>query len=53
MHILENSQLLPPTFMGKGVGFVGRQFDYTTRADLYHMVSIRALHNDFFKMYTK
>lgn len=40
-----------PTFMGKGVGFVGRQFDYTTRADLYHMVSIRALHNDFFKMY--
>lgn len=40
-----------PTFMGKGVGFVGRQFDYTTRADLYNMVSIRALHNDFFKMY--
>ena len=40
-----------PTFMGKGVGFVGRQFDYTTRADLYHMVSIRALHNDFFRMY--
>ncbi len=40
-----------PTFMGKGVGFVGRQFDYATRADLYNMVSIRALHNDFFKMY--
>ena len=40
-----------PSFMGKGVGFVGRQFDYTTRADLYNMVSIRALHNDFFKMY--
>ena len=40
-----------PTFMGKGVGFVGRQFDYTTSADLYHMASIRALHNDFFKMY--
>lgn len=40
-----------PTFMGKGVGFVGRQFDYTTRADLHNMVSIRALHNDFFKMY--
>ena len=40
-----------PTFIGKGVGFVGRQFDYTTRADLYNMVSIRALHNDFFKIY--
>lgn len=40
-----------PTFIGKGVGFVGRQFDYTTSADLYNMVSIRALHNDFFKMY--
>lgn len=40
-----------PSFMGKGVGFVGRQFDYTTSADLYNMVSIRALHNDFFKMY--
>mgnify|MGYP007104309312 CR=1 FL=1 len=40
-----------PTFMGKGVGFVGRQFDYATRADLYNMVSIRALHNDFFKIY--
>ena len=39
------------TFMGKGVGFVGRQFDYTTKADLYNMVSIRALHNDFLKMY--
>lgn len=40
-----------PTFMGKGVGFVGRQFDYVTRADLYNMVSIKALHNDFFKIY--
>lgn len=40
-----------PTFIGKGVGFVGRQFDYTTSADLYNMASIRALHNDFFKMY--
>lgn len=40
-----------PMFMGKGVGFVGRQFDYTTSADLYNMASIRALHNDFFKMY--
>lgn len=38
-------------FMGKGMGFVSRQFDYTTRADLYNMVSIKALHNDFFKMY--
>ena len=40
-----------PAFFGKGVGFVGRQFDYTTRTDLYNMVSIKALHNDFFKMY--
>lgn len=40
-----------PAFFGKGVGFVGRQFDYTTREDLYNMVSIRALHNDFLKMY--
>ena len=40
-----------PVFMGKGVGFVGRQFDYVTSADLYNMVSVRALHNDFFKMY--
>lgn len=38
-------------FMGRGVGFVSRQFDYTTSADLYNMVSIRALHNDLFKMY--
>lgn len=40
-----------PTFFGKGVGFVSRQFDYATRADLYNMISIKALHNDFFKMY--
>lgn len=40
-----------PGFLGRGVGFVTRQFDYTTRDDLYNMVSIRALHNDFFKMY--
>jgi hypothetical protein len=38
-------------FIGQGVGFVDRQFDYTTRADLYRMVSIRALHNDYMKMY--
>lgn len=38
-------------FIGKGVGFVGRQFDYTTEADLLNMASVRALHNDFFKMY--
>lgn len=40
-----------PVFLGKGLGFVGRQFDYVTSADLYNMVSIKALHNDFFKMY--
>lgn len=38
-------------FIGQGVGFVDRQFDYTTRADLYRMVSIKALHNDYMKMY--
>lgn len=40
-----------PTFLGKGVGFVTRQFDYTTSADLYNMVSIRALHNDYMKVF--
>ena len=40
-----------PTFLGHGLGFVGRQFDYATRDDLYNMISIRALHNDYFKMY--
>ena len=39
------------SFIGNGLGFVGRTFDYTTRDDLYNMVSIKALHNDFFKMY--
>lgn len=39
------------SFLGNGVGFVTRQFDYATSADLYNMVSIKALHNDFFKMY--
>ena len=38
-------------FIGKGVGFVTRQFDYATRDDLYNMVSIKAIHNDFFKIY--
>lgn len=40
-----------PLFFGHGVGFVSRQFDYTTAADLHNMVSIKALHNDFMKMY--
>lgn len=40
-----------PLYMGRGVGFVTRQFDYTTRSDLYNMVSIKALHNDLLKMY--
>lgn len=40
-----------PTFLGKGVGFVTRQFDYTTSADLYNMASIRALHNDYMKVF--
>lgn len=40
-----------PLFLGRGVGFVSRQFDYATEADLYNMVSIKALHNDLMKMY--
>lgn len=40
-----------PQFLGNGMGFVGRQFEYATRDDLYNMISIRALHNDFFKQY--
>lgn len=39
------------TFLGRGVGFVGRQFDYTSAADLYNMAAIRALHNDFMKLF--
>lgn len=38
-------------FMGHGIGFVSRQFDYTTAADLYNMISIKALHNDLMKMF--
>lgn len=39
------------SYLGQGIGFVQRQFDYTTSDDLYNMVSIKALHNDFFKYY--
>lgn len=38
-------------FFGYGSGFVSRQFDYTTINDLYNMISIKAVHNDLFKMY--
>lgn len=38
-------------FLGNGAGFVSRQFDYTTAAELYNMASIKALHNDLFKMF--
>lgn len=40
-----------PLYFGHGIGFVSRQFDYTTAADLYNMVSIKALHNDLMQMY--
>ncbi len=33
------------------MGFVGRQFDYTSSATLYNMATIKALHNDFMKLY--
>lgn len=39
------------TFIGKGIGFVTRQFDFTTVNDLYNMISVKALHNDFLKLY--
>ena len=38
-------------FIGRGVGFTGRQFDFVTSADLYNMASVKAMHNDFFKIY--
>ncbi|MCQ5386540.1 hypothetical protein NO348_17090 [Hungatella hathewayi] len=38
-------------YFGRGVGFVTRQFDYATAADLYNMISIKALHNDLMKMF--
>lgn len=38
-------------FLGNGAGFVSRQFDYTTAADLYNMASIKALHNDLFQIF--
>lgn len=40
-----------PSYLGRGVGFVSRQFDYTTAGDLLNMVSVKALHNDFMKIY--
>lgn len=40
-----------PSYLGRGVGFVGKQFTFTTARELYNMASIRALHNDFFKVY--
>lgn len=39
------------SFLGNGAGFVSRQFDYTTAAELYNMASIKALHNDLFKIF--
>ncbi|MBQ8621500.1 MAG: O-antigen ligase family protein [Oscillospiraceae bacterium] len=39
------------SFIGRGVGFVSRQFDYTTVADLKNMISIKALHNDLFRIF--
>ncbi|MDY6063077.1 MAG: O-antigen ligase family protein [Erysipelotrichaceae bacterium] len=39
------------TFLGRGVGFVTRQFDYATVDDLHNMISIKALHNDYMKLY--
>lgn len=38
-------------FFGHGVGFVSRQFDYATPADLYNMISIKALHNDLMRVF--
>lgn len=40
-----------PAFIGRGVGFVSKQFEYVTAADLYNMVAIRALHNDLMRMF--
>ena len=40
-----------PLFLGHGMGFVGRTFTYTTSSELYNMASVKALHNDFFKIY--
>lgn len=40
-----------PTYFGRGVGFVTRQFDYTSSRDLYQMAVIRALHNDYMKVF--
>lgn len=39
------------SYFGQGVGFVSKQFDFTTAADLYNMSRIKALHNDFLKIY--
>ena len=39
------------TFPGHGVGFVTRQFDYATYADLRNMINTPALHSDFFKIF--
>lgn len=38
-------------FIGRGVGFAGRQFDNVTSENLFNMSAIRAMHNDFFKIY--
>lgn len=38
-------------FLGQGIGFTGRQFDFVTSADLYNMASVKALHNDFLKIF--
>ena len=38
-------------FPGRGIGFTGRQFDYVTSAELYNMASVKALHNDFLKLF--
>ena len=38
-------------FLGQGIGFTGRQFDFVTSADLYNMASVKAVHNDFLKLF--
>lgn len=39
------------SFIGRGAGFVGRTFSYTSTTELYNMASVKALHNDFLKNY--
>ena len=39
-------------FMGHGIGFVSRQFNYLTYEDVGEMVALKqGLHNDFFSLY--